>query len=1588
MCVPKRNLLVGLFFLIVLIIWLPPGGRLPSVQGSTFPALTAPLQVAFIFQGDGASDLGWENAHSTSRAKLAGSLASMTVHPKVIPGQGFSSLVDTLVQTKNTRLFVAASGDFQFDVKAAAEKYPDRFFTCPGFLSGTNYIVLQVRRWEAHFYNGLVAGWATKTGRVGMVLGIPFQTTKTEAYAFQLGVKEIRPDAKVFVYEIGTFLDGERDRAAALDLIKTHQCDVITSASNSLDPQQVASENGVFSTAFYTDKRQFVGDSLLTSTIVDWTPLFTKLITDTLAGNFPSNANPFELGVETNSAFLSDLSPSLNATVVASVNSYKALANKNPFCGQRVGLATASDCITDVSTLIPSGGFNAIPGMDFVQVYTSPISGALIELSAATAGHATMFVIRFSSKALWSTSSSLELKVPSHILIPEFQLVEDNNIPKVSLDTFGGNYLWKVTRAPFGDERYASVVVNRTGDGPEITGDQLVALRIAYIFRNPLISGPFPAIDIFLRNSNGILFSSSSAFQAPITIRASSRVKVDVRSSRPYPDRKGMYIVDLTIPDTGPLVISNKQIDPMTEGVMSSSSSTVTEFYANLTAWADFPPDYSVGSMPQVEAVDWILVNNTVINSTVRSTESIIIEGSSKIETVHAGGGVGGTNVSQSQVSHQRAKMITFFQGVTRTATYLRVSFVVSFKMDFSVPLTQSQSDASVVDAWYATIKKMSISICCARSPPLQTYSVDLSSANVNSEQAPVRNRWISVGIEPATQSSAKTAGKQSSGGNVFLSTNVTNAIPIDVGASLGTYCVDEMERDLTFLVNPIAAWNYSSGGVMVLVLMLLGLVILLGLIVARANGEVKENDDVEQEQVEGNANEGADLKDNAIVIETLDGEKDAYDNSELKQSLQGSSEAHSNAIAGEEVAPPEQLRVSVSSHSNPGEAPRQSVISAVLTRMKSGTSDVLASPRQSVAKNGPKDTPEVDAVGNMANEHTNRKMRNGSVISNRSATEGIISWCQRHHSLVVPSSYHDASENCGSGTSLSKGGRYIGDGKLSQNSQVSSSSVGSDRRKTLQGMTQIHPNVENIVRLISVFAKFFQLTVIIISVKTPWLSERGSVLDIISLVSFDFEVYFWLIVAGVIIWLGYLLVVNTALEEQWSEHFIGKIVLYPADILLPLVPTAMFIPIMVTLFYSLKCVRNLEISVREDQTPNLYLYEACDMLCWEGQHWAYGLIGCLLIVIFFPLSCFSQIIWQEIEEETDIRYSESFLVFQQSWEIILVLIKVFIPGFQWLYISVVLFILTLFFLAFTLSDPCSVPWVNRLHQLVYAVCLMEAIVVMLSFELSDANSIWPPVTLALVCVLSFIIYFISYDHVHFPDKFISPGTSKRMKIRQYMHQHFGMHGIDGTQNASHSVTDGLGGMGVHIDSSAESSLSMQTMEWFAIENLVDAWISEGLILSEMKESLKMMVVSRSFLLSYLYAHDKSGDEKMEMLQSILSLGNALQARRDMKKKNRKGRHLIKRMRPNRHSMASRKASVDQGTFMEEEGVIHEDLISRSELSSNSSLGGELSVGQTSLVSSASNPLRKPQELTFEKSGDSIGNSSMDMLPNQTRENN
>lgn len=246
-------------------------------------AAAADMVVGVIYVGP-HDDYGYNQAHAEGAAALKKMAGVKVLEEENVPEDvAVAKTMESMIkQDGASLLFPTSFGYFDPYILRAAPKFPKiRFEHCGGLWTEKNpanigsyfgYI------FEAQYINGIVAGFASKSGKLGFVAAKPIPQVLQNINAFTLGARLVNPKAMTQVIFTGDWSMPVKEAEATNSLID-QGVDVVTMHVDS--PKvvvQTAAKRGAFVCGYHTSQATLAPEAYLTGAEWNWTDLYPKFV--------------------------------------------------------------------------------------------------------------------------------------------------------------------------------------------------------------------------------------------------------------------------------------------------------------------------------------------------------------------------------------------------------------------------------------------------------------------------------------------------------------------------------------------------------------------------------------------------------------------------------------------------------------------------------------------------------------------------------------------------------------------------------------------------------------------------------------------------------------------------------------------------------------------------------------------------------------------------------------------------------------------------------------------------------------------------------------------------------------------------------------------------------------------------------------------------------------------------------------------------------------------------------------------------------------------------------------------------------------
>jgi basic membrane protein A len=248
------------------------------------------LKIGFIYVGP-RDDFGYNQAHAEA-AKQVAALPGVKIleEEKVPETMDVQKTMESMINLEGVKLlFPTSFGYYDPHILKVAAKYPDvTFLHCGGLYDAAKH-PKNVGSYfgyidEAQYLNGVVAGYTSKTGKLGFIAAKPIPQVLRNVNAFTMGARSVNPKITTTVVFTGDWSMPVKEADAANSLID-QGVDVLTMHVDS--PKvivQTAEKRGVYSAGYHTSQAALAPKGYLTGAEWNWSKVYEAYIAQVKEG--------------------------------------------------------------------------------------------------------------------------------------------------------------------------------------------------------------------------------------------------------------------------------------------------------------------------------------------------------------------------------------------------------------------------------------------------------------------------------------------------------------------------------------------------------------------------------------------------------------------------------------------------------------------------------------------------------------------------------------------------------------------------------------------------------------------------------------------------------------------------------------------------------------------------------------------------------------------------------------------------------------------------------------------------------------------------------------------------------------------------------------------------------------------------------------------------------------------------------------------------------------------------------------------------------------------------------------------------------
>ena len=243
-------------------------------------------KVGFILNGS-IDDHSWGQAHYEGMERCAEVLNLEVYYRENVPAdERCRDCIEELIG-QGCEIIICNSFGFGDYALAAAEEHRDiYFFHATGVEETDNLATYFGRIYQMRYLSGIVAGLQTDTNEIGYVAAYPIPEVNRGINAFTLGVREVNPDANVYVEWTQSWTGDAEAEAATEKLLAGHSIDVLTIHTDTNRTLEMAEERGIWCIGYNMDNIEMYPNTFLTAPVFEWENFYEPHILECLQGKF------------------------------------------------------------------------------------------------------------------------------------------------------------------------------------------------------------------------------------------------------------------------------------------------------------------------------------------------------------------------------------------------------------------------------------------------------------------------------------------------------------------------------------------------------------------------------------------------------------------------------------------------------------------------------------------------------------------------------------------------------------------------------------------------------------------------------------------------------------------------------------------------------------------------------------------------------------------------------------------------------------------------------------------------------------------------------------------------------------------------------------------------------------------------------------------------------------------------------------------------------------------------------------------------------------------------------------------------------
>ncbi len=301
-------------------------------EASSSQAITADnLRVALLLDGP-VNDGGWNQGAYDGLVAVGETYGADTAYTESVPRADMETVFSDYA-ARGYNIVMAHGFEFSDAAVAAAAKYPETIFIVThgkNGMSGGNVATIQYEEEQISFALGVAAGLVTETGKLACIGGYEIPAISIPFKAFELGVKEVNPDAEVSISWLETWSDIAKMKEAASAAISSG-VDVIMPVAVGANPGgfSAAEEADVWAVGYSGDGRDFAPNNTITSAIIDTGKSIEIVVEKIVGGSF--EPTDYWFGIKEGVLYFTDFDDSISQEIIDTTLDWFSKIEKGEF---------------------------------------------------------------------------------------------------------------------------------------------------------------------------------------------------------------------------------------------------------------------------------------------------------------------------------------------------------------------------------------------------------------------------------------------------------------------------------------------------------------------------------------------------------------------------------------------------------------------------------------------------------------------------------------------------------------------------------------------------------------------------------------------------------------------------------------------------------------------------------------------------------------------------------------------------------------------------------------------------------------------------------------------------------------------------------------------------------------------------------------------------------------------------------------------------------------------------------------------------------------------------------------------------------